>query len=142
MERFHQTLKKWLAQQPRAATLRQLQHQLDTFRTYYNEVRPHRAIGRRAPAQAYAARPKALPTGCPAARRALAHPTRPDRQLRRVPLRYNSKLHHVGIGRQHAGTDILVLVHDLDIRVLASDGALIRELVLHPSRDYQSQPQK
>jgi len=40
----------------------------------------------------------------------------------------------------HAGTDILVLVHDLDIRCSPTDGELLRELVLNPSRDYQPQP--
>jgi hypothetical protein len=55
-------------------------------------------------------------------------------------LRHNSRLHHIGVGRRYAGTRILVLVHDLDIRVLDQDGALIRELVLDPSRDYQPQP--
>ena len=63
VERFHQTQKKWLAAQPRAATVAGLQRQLDRFSRYYNTVRPHRALGRRTPAQAYAARPKAVPTG-------------------------------------------------------------------------------
>src|SRR6266446_90157 len=65
IERFHQTLKKWLGQQPPAQTMRQLQAQLDRFRAYYNTVRPHRALGRRTPRQAYDARPKAVPTGTP-----------------------------------------------------------------------------
>jgi hypothetical protein len=55
-------------------------------------------------------------------------------------LRHNSRLHHIGIGRRHAGTDILVLIHNRDIRVLTTDGELLRELVLNPSRDYQPQP--
>jgi transposase InsO family protein len=55
VERFHQTLKKWLTHQPPARDIRQLQTQLDTFRAYYNDQRPHRALGRRTPAQAYAA---------------------------------------------------------------------------------------
>jgi hypothetical protein len=55
-------------------------------------------------------------------------------------LRHNSRLHHIGVGRRYAGTRILVLAHDLDIRVLTKDGELIRELVLNPSRDYQPQP--
>jgi transposase InsO family protein len=63
VERFHQTLKKWLAAQPAAATLFGLQRQLDRFAAYYNTQRPHRALGRRTPAQAYSARPKAIPTG-------------------------------------------------------------------------------
>ena len=53
--------KKWLTAQPRAATLVGLQHQLNRFRRYYNTIRPHRALGRRTPAEAYAARPKAAP---------------------------------------------------------------------------------
>ncbi len=47
IERFHQTLKRWLAAQPPAVTLDQLQRQLDEFRVHYNEHRPHRAIARR-----------------------------------------------------------------------------------------------
>jgi transposase InsO family protein len=44
VERFHQTQKKWLAaQRPQAAHLADLQTQLDTFRDYYNTIRPHRA---------------------------------------------------------------------------------------------------
>jgi transposase InsO family protein len=50
VERFHQTLKRWLRRQPGAATLTELQAQLDRFRAYYNAVRPHRAVGRRTPA--------------------------------------------------------------------------------------------
>lgn len=34
---------------------------LDQFRNGYNTARPHRAIGRRTPAQAYAALPRATP---------------------------------------------------------------------------------
>lgn len=140
VERFHQTLKKWLARQPPASSLRQLQHQLDTFRAYYNDLRPHRALSRRTPAQAYAARPKAIPTSNPID---TGHwRTRHDRidPSGVFTLRHNSRLHHIGIGRRHAGTRILVLVHDLDIRVLTTDGKLIRELRLDPNRDYQPQP--
>jgi transposase InsO family protein len=61
IERFHQTLKRWLAKQPPAATLHDLQRQLDTFRTIYNQQRPHRELGRRTPAAAYNALPKAAP---------------------------------------------------------------------------------
>jgi transposase InsO family protein len=63
VERFQQTLKRWLGRQPAARDLAGLQAQLDTFRRIYNEERPHRAIGRRTPAAAYAARVKAHPSG-------------------------------------------------------------------------------
>ncbi len=140
VERFHQTEKKWLAHQARARTLRQLQRQLDSFRSYYNEHRPHRALGRRTPATAYAARPKAIPTGTPlhAGHWRIRHDRIDPSGV--FTLRHNSRLHHIGVGRRHAGTDVLILVHDLSIRVLTSDGELIRELELDPTVDYQRQP--
>ena len=140
VERFHQTVKKWLTRQPRAATIAQLQTQLDEFRDYYNTVRPHRALGRRTPIQAYLARPKAVPTGQPLDPG--HYRVRHDKidPIGVITLRHNSRLHHIGIGRRHAGTDVLVLVHDLHIRVLDNDGDLLRELTLDPSRDYQPQP--
>jgi transposase InsO family protein len=140
VERFHQTEKKWLATQPAASTIRQLQRQLEVFRGYYNTVRPHRALHRRTPAEAYAARPKAIPTGTPlhAGHWRIRHDRIDPSGV--FTLRHNSRLHHIGVGRRHAGTNVLILVHDLDIRVLTSDGELIRELVLDPSRDDQPQP--
>ena len=63
IERFHQTLKRWLGRQPAARTLTALQAQLDAFRLAYNEQRPHRAIGRATPGEAYRATPKALAAG-------------------------------------------------------------------------------
>jgi hypothetical protein len=56
-----------------------------------------------------------------------------------ITLRHNSRLHHIGLGRAHAGTRVLVLVRDLHIRVLDTDGGLLRELTLDPTRDYQPQ---
>jgi Integrase core domain len=61
--RFHQIQERWLANQPPARTLRGLQTELDRFRAYYNTTRPHRALGRHTPQDAFHARPKALPTG-------------------------------------------------------------------------------
>lgn len=55
----------------------------------------------------------------------------------RVTLRHNSRLHHIGIGRAHIGTRVLLLVHDLDVRVITEDGELLRQLTLDPARDYQ-----
>ncbi len=65
IEGLHLTRKKWLRHQPAAHTLTELQAQLDAFRTYYNTVRPHRALHRRTPAEAYTARPEATATGIP-----------------------------------------------------------------------------
>src|SRR6201996_8931728 len=58
IERFHQTLKRWLIARPRPANIAELQTLLDTFRELYNNARPHRALPeRRTPAQAYTALP-------------------------------------------------------------------------------------
>ncbi len=132
-------MKNWLRAQPaQPATLAELQSLLDAFAGIYNSQRPHRSLpGRATPATAYAARPKAVPGD----RTADTHDrVRTDRidATGLVTLRHNGKLHHIGIGRPHAGTRVLLLVQDLDIRVInAGTGELIRELVLNPDRDYQ-----
>jgi len=138
VERFHQTLKKHLARQPKPATLAELQSQLDRFRTYYNTVRPHRAVGRRTPAEAFAARTKATPKK-PAITAEGHHRVRQDRidKSGTVTLRYRSKLFHIGVGRVHAGVRVLLLVNDLDVRVITEDGELLRQLTLDPTKSYQ-----
>jgi transposase InsO family protein len=138
VERFHQTLKRHLAKQPRAATLTQLQRQLDGFVRTYNTERPHRARGRRTPASAFAARTKATPGGGVVAPSA-HHRVRQDRidKTGRVTLRHRSRLHHIAVGRVHAGTRVLLLVAGLDVRVLTLDGELLRQLTLDPTRNYQ-----
>ena len=108
VERFHQTLKKWLTTRPRARTLRQLQAQLDTFRSYYYDHAsvPTALFGRRTPPQeAYDARPKATPTGLPLddAGWHVRHDVIDN--CGKLTLRHNSRLHHIGIGRRHARTD-------------------------------------
>lgn len=139
VERFHQTLKKWLATQPPMKTLRGLQNQLNRFTTYYNQTRPHRALRRRTPATAYQARPKAIATGTPIDAKHFR--VRHDRVDNGgvFTLRHHSRLHHIGVGRSWAGTDILVLAHELHIRVLTDTGELIRDLTLDPTKDYQPQ---
>jgi len=141
VERFQQTLKKWLTAQPQQpTTVAELQTLCDTFVSYYNSCRPHRSLNRRTPAAAYQARPKASP------------PTTPDRQpqarVRRdivdtdgkLSLRHHGRLHHIGVGRTHARTPILMLINGLDIRIIhATTGQIIRELILNPAVDYQAQ---
>jgi transposase InsO family protein len=61
IERFHQTQKRWLAARPPARTPAELQRQLDEFREHYNEHRPHRALDRGTPGDAYRQTPKAAP---------------------------------------------------------------------------------
>src|SRR5216683_6681255 len=66
VERFHQTLKRFLKKQRPARSLAELQHQLDIFRAYYNNVRPHRALNRQTPMAVFNALIKAKPLNQPA----------------------------------------------------------------------------
>jgi transposase InsO family protein len=139
VERFQQTMKNWLRAQPaQPLTLAELQSLLDAFATIYNEHRPHRSLpGRATPAATYAARPKASPGDRTADTHDRVRTDRIDR-TGLVSLRHSGRLHHIGIGRPHAGTRVLLLVQDLNIRVInAGTGELLRELVLNPDRDYQ-----
>jgi hypothetical protein len=55
-----------------------------------------------------------------------------------VTLRTSGRLHHIGVGRTYAGTSILLIIQDLNIRIInAATGELLRELTLDPARDYQ-----
>ncbi|MGH2710102.1 MAG: hypothetical protein ACRDH9_02725 [Actinomycetota bacterium] len=54
-----------------------------------------------------------------------------------VGSRYDSRLHPVGLGRAHSGKRVLILVADLEVRVITEDGELLRSLTLDPARDYQ-----
>jgi hypothetical protein len=140
VERFQQTLKKWLRAQPeQPATLGELQHLLDAFVDEYNHRRPHRSLPHAAtPAATYNARPKATPAGTPGGQ---THDrVRHDRvdSNGKITLRVNGRLHHIGIGRTHARTPVILLIQDLHVRVVAATtGELLREFTIDPTRDYQ-----
>ena len=140
VERFHQTMKAFLSKQDPAQEIAVLQAQVDRFVAYYNEVRPHRAVGRRPPIVAFEARDKARPSG-PKIVVGAGVRVRRDRidKHGRVTLRHRTKLHHLGIGARHRGKRVILLVHGLDVRVVSLDGELLRHLTLDPSRDYQPQ---
>ncbi|MEP6843477.1 MAG: IS481 family transposase [Pseudolysinimonas sp.] len=143
VERFQQTLKNWLHAQPQQAeTLPELQSLLDTFADEYNTRRPHRSLPHHAtPATRYHALPKATPT--PGSRDDDTHDrVRRDRidKSGTITLRVHGRLHHIGIGRAHARTHVLLLVEDLNIRIInATTGELLRQLTINPDRDYQPQ---
>jgi transposase InsO family protein len=136
VERLHQTLKRYLAKQPPAKTLSELQEQLDTFRHYYNHIRPHRALGRRTPLQACSARAKARPAGAKASTYFRVREDRVD-ETGKVSLRYDSRLYKIGLGRVYKGRAVKLLIADREIRVIDANGELLRELTLDPSRVYQ-----
>ena len=103
VERFHQTMKKYLAAQDPAETKKQLVGQLNRFARYYNTERPHRGLGRRTPITAFEAREKAGPIGPRI--EAAGYRIRHDKVDRSgsVTLRHKGKLHHIGVGRPTRG---------------------------------------
>src|SRR3954471_12362829 len=120
VERFQQTLKKWLRAQPvQPATLAELQALLDAFVELYNHHRPHRSLPHRAtPATIYASLPKAAPSS---GSRVHTHDrTRHDKidKAGSVPLRVAGRLRHIGVGRTYARTEVILLVQDLHVTVL------------------------
>lgn len=145
VERFQQTMKKWLRAQPdQPATIADLQALLDQFVTQYNQHRPHRSLPHRAtPAALYDTLPKAVPGP-------VRDPDTHDRirhdivdKSGTVTLRVAGQLRHIGIGRTHHRTHVILLVQDLDVRVVnAITGELLRELTIDTDRDYQPRTPK
>ena len=136
VERFQQTLKRWLARRPAAPDLAGLQAELDTFRTVYNEQRPHRAIGRRTPATAYAALPKARPVGrgAPGHFR-LRYDTTDGKGA--ITLRRASRMHHLKVGAAHPRTRVLAIVDEREVTVVALEtGEILSTHRIEPDRGY------
>jgi transposase InsO family protein len=133
LERSHQTTKGWLRNLDPAASEAELQGQLDHWRGYYNNDRPHRALGGATPAERWAA----------------SEPARPARPLagpRRTSLHTVSKVGQIGWGRFEiqvgaalAGQKVLVVAKGDDLTIWGQPG-LVRTLTIDPTR--RSQPLK
>jgi hypothetical protein len=136
VERLHQTLKRFLAKQPPAATLAELQRQLDSFRDYYNHRRPHRALDRRTPAAVFNSRLKARPAERPTS---VDHRVRRDKVDRfgKLTLRYLGRLRHIPVGVEHKNRKVRLFVAGADVRIVTEDGELLRALTIDPTRNYQ-----
>lgn len=145
VERFQQTLKKWLRAQPEQPdTLADLQALLDRFTHLYNHERGHRSLPHQAvPATLYDTMPKATAeTSTPPATHERVRDDIVDTGGT-VTLRVNGRLHHIGIGRTHKGTRVKILAQDLHVTIInATTGQILRELTINPDRDYQPQSPK
>lgn len=136
VERFHQTLKRWLTARPPAATLAELQDQLDAFRVHYNERRPHRALGRNTPGESYRARPKAAPAGGSAA---VHYRVRYDRidAKGKISFRRAGRMHHLGIGSAHARKRVMALADEKVVSVVElATGEVLSTHEIDPHRRY------
>ncbi len=132
VERFHQTLQKWLRAQPRAENLESLQAQLDLFTDIYNIQRPHRALGRKIPATVYQQTPKAGPA---------------DRPIGTATAIYRGKVgltgaidisrYQISLGVEHANQQATAVITGLSCHVFIN-GHLVRQLQLKPNRRFQA----
>jgi transposase InsO family protein len=134
IERLWQTLKLFLKSQNPPTTIDELQHQLDTFRNYYNHVRPHRALGRRTPHTAYTLIPKAEPSGNPGAIWKVRYDIVNEGK---ITIRFGNKLLHLGLGRAHERTDVIALIKNDHATVIDTQGTVLGEYQLDPKHRYQ-----
>ena len=137
IERFHQTLQRWLAARPPASTVPDLHHQLDAFTEHYNEHRPHRALDRATPAAAYRATPKAIP--------ATNGNTQGHYRLRydrldtkgKMTIRRAGRMHHLGVGTTHARKRVLAFADDRQITVAdLNTGEVLSIHLIQPHKTY------
>jgi transposase InsO family protein len=135
VERFQQTLKKWLRRRALARSLAELQDQLDEFAWIYNHERPHQGIGRATPISRWHASVASGPGA-----NGLEHPIPPPTVIREVVVCNGGKVsldgHHIGIGRRHKGATATVIT-DNGYASVYINNQLVRHLKIDPTRRYQ-----
>jgi len=132
VERFHQTLKLYLAACDPAATVVELQTQLDAFSELYNSHRPHRSLDRRFPADVWHATPKSGPASTP-----LGTPTRISRRIVRNGTARAGNRYAISIGAVH-NTKIATTIITGDRCHVFVDGRVARTLTLDTTRYAQT----
>lgn len=132
IERFWQTLKKWLHARPAPDTVEELNTLLDEFRDFYNHHRPHRALHGATPAEAFAATAAARPADRPL--------PAPVFVSRHTVGEISGKLHiapyRVQVGMRWAG-HLCDVVRQGDHIAIFSGPNLVRALTADPTREYQ-----
>ena len=131
VERFQQTLKKWLRAKPLAADLAELQAQIDAFVEYYNYERPHRGIGRITPAECFLATPPAINLGI-----ALPSPALSTTCVVKETGATSLGRYTISLGREWRGCTVTIH-HDDTHAAIYVGHKLVRALVLDPTRRYQ-----
>jgi putative transposase len=134
-ERVHSTLKRWLRARPKAVDLAGLQTQLDEFDFYYNNIRPHQALGMRTPAQALADDARAVPPEPP-------QPTTPTGagkptaalRVRHLKVASNGTVcandKFIQLGREHLNTQVLAVIDRDQVTIFDAHGTVIRAVTL------------
>lgn len=137
VERFQQTLKRWLRRQDRrglARDLAELQARLDEFCDYYNEQRPHQGIGRVTPLNRWQASPASKPANQPLPHPAPRHDPHPVTVDDRGVIRVNEL--RIGVGIEWAGCDAIVIL-DRYYATIFSGSELVRHFRIDHRHSYQ-----
>lgn len=131
VERFHQTLKKFLAAQPPATTIAELQAHVDRFRDYYNHQRPHRSLARAIPAKVWDTTPKSGPA---------------DQPITGPPEIFTGKVisgvaqlgrrHKIGVGARYNDQPVTTVLTGTNAHVFVN-AKLVRSLRINPTTHYQ-----
>jgi putative transposase len=134
VERHHQTLKRWLANQPHPpGTLRQLQRQLDTYREYYNTRRAHSALRRATPHHAWTTAPQhGGPTALPVQTDATVHRAR----VSTTGVIHVGRRHRIGVGRAHHGSTLTAIRDGDHVTVYTPDGDPLGHAFLTDAKTY------
>jgi transposase InsO family protein len=132
VERFQQTEKKWLrARWRKLKTIGDAQSALDEFRPYYNELRPHRGIGRITPFQRWSATAASGPVDGP-----LPAPIRRSTVTVSSTGAVNVRKWTVNVGVEYEGRPAQVVLDDTQASIYI-DGLLIRHLKIEKAKRYQ-----
>jgi transposase InsO family protein len=130
VERFQQTLKKWLAAHDPAPTIAELQHQLDEFVDYYNGQRPHRSLGRRTPHDVWHNTPRSGPANQPLGQPTVVHHNRV----------YDGVVwagrYRITLGAAHDSCQATIITTGTRCHVFIN-GHLARDLTINPDRTNQ-----
>jgi transposase InsO family protein len=144
LERFHRTLKEWLADEGPAFDVDHLQELLDGFRFHYNRQRPHQGIGDATPAERYGLEPinaNVIRLPGPAEMTEPDYP--PDAYVRKVGetgnIGFRGKL--IQVGTRYVAAQVRVVEVEHLVHIYHGD-TLIRVLTIDPDRYYQPKPRK
>jgi hypothetical protein len=143
LERFHRTLKEWLADGDPAFDLEHLQALLERFRAHYNTERPHQGIGDQTPLERYSA--GWAQTGARAApvRARETEPSYPPRSIvRKVASNgvFCFRRAYINIGVRYAGARVQIVEQGELVHVYYGE-ELVRSLAPDPGRRYQRREQ-
>ena len=55
----------------------------------------------------------------------------------KISIRHHGRMTHLGIGRAHNRTEIICLIHNNDATVITTNGEVLAEFTLDPTKGYQ-----